>query len=160
MASLVRGNYSDEIENFTIIDCRYPYEYNGGHIKGAVNMYRREDLQELLYCPRVQFGGKNGILIFHCEFSSERGPKMYRFLRGLDRNLHKESYPQLHYPEVYLLDGGYKAFFETYKELCEPDNYTPMLHKDHLEDLRHCRVKYKSWAAGDKRHQYRQTLRF
>ncbi|KAL3865040.1 hypothetical protein ACJMK2_006673 [Sinanodonta woodiana] len=160
MAALVRGTYSDEIKHFTIIDCRYPYEYNGGHIKGAVNMYRREEIQELLHSPRVKYVGKNGILIFHCEFSSERGPKLYRFLRGLDRNLHKENYPQLHYPEVYLLDGGYKAFFESYKELCEPIHYTPMLHTDHSEDLRHFRVKSKSWAAGETRRQYRQALRF
>ncbi|KAL3863929.1 hypothetical protein ACJMK2_005650 [Sinanodonta woodiana] len=160
MAALIRGNYSDDMENVTIIDCRYPYEYNGGHIKGAVNIYHQEGIQKLVRSPPCQSAEKNHIIIFHCEFSLERGPKMYRFLRSEDRDLHKDNYPHLSYPEVYLLDGGYKAFFESHKELCEPDKYTPMLHNDYAEDLRHFRVASKSWTADQKRYQARQGLRF
>ena len=29
---------------FEIIDCRYPYEYEGGHIKGAVSVWAEEAL--------------------------------------------------------------------------------------------------------------------
>ena len=32
-----------------------------------------------------------------------------RFLRSKDRDAHQDSYPVLHYPEMYLLDGGYKV---------------------------------------------------
>ncbi|KAK3576958.1 hypothetical protein CHS0354_005963 [Potamilus streckersoni] len=173
MAALVRGNYNEEIGNINIIDCRYPYEYRGGHIKvgvldvhsssygkGAMNMYHREEIRDFLHLPGDQSANKNNIIIFHCEFSSERGPKLYRFLRSEDRDLHKENYPQLHYPEVYLLDGGYKAFFESYKELCEPESYTPMIHNAHTADLRHFRVMSKSWEAEEKRQKSRQALRF
>ncbi|KAL3881491.1 hypothetical protein ACJMK2_027923 [Sinanodonta woodiana] len=160
MAALIRGNYSKEIGNITIIDCRYPYEYRGGHIKGSMNMYHREEIRDFLHRQGHQTTNKNDIIIFHCEFSSERGPKLYRFLRSEDRDLHKENYPQLHYPEVYLLDGGYKAFFESYKELCEPECYTPMLHNAHAADLRHFRVKSKSWEVEEKRLKSRQALRF
>ena len=31
------GCYDDVIDRVTVIDCRYPYEYDGGHIK--VSMY-------------------------------------------------------------------------------------------------------------------------
>ena len=34
-----------------------------------------------------------------------------RFLRNEDRQLNKDSYPKLNYPEVYLLHGGYKDFY-------------------------------------------------
>ncbi len=35
-----------------------------------------------------------------------------RYFRSEDRNIHEKSYPELHYPEIYLLEGGYKAFHE------------------------------------------------
>lgn len=33
MASLLRNEYSQVVESFVIVDCRYPYEYRGGHIR-------------------------------------------------------------------------------------------------------------------------------
>ena len=36
-----------------------------------------------------------------------------RFLRNKDRDLH--MYPKLFYPELYLIEGGYKAFFSKCK---------------------------------------------
>lgn len=32
MAEVLNNVYSDVIEELLIIDCRYPYEYDGGHI--------------------------------------------------------------------------------------------------------------------------------
>jgi hypothetical protein len=60
---------------------------------------------------------KRVIVIFHCEFSSERGPGLLRFLRNQDRALNEDCYPYLHYPELYLLEGGYKSFYEHFKVL-------------------------------------------
>ena len=37
---------------------------------------------------------------------------MMREVRNLDRKLHEESYPQLYYPQLYLIKGGYKEFFQ------------------------------------------------
>ena len=34
-----------------------------------------------------------------------------RFLRNKDRDLHQNCYPKLYYPEMYILEGGYKEFF-------------------------------------------------
>ena len=35
-----------------------------------------------------------------------------RFLREMDRK--KNEYPKLYYPELYLMNGGYKAFSASY----------------------------------------------
>lgn len=50
------------------------------------------------------------ILVFHCEFSQKRGPRALRALRNLDRNVNSMNWPNLFYPEVYILDNGYKNF--------------------------------------------------
>ncbi|NXC91652.1 MPIP2 phosphatase, partial [Cercotrichas coryphoeus] len=111
LAAVLAGRFSSFVESSIVVDCRYPYEYEGGHIKGAVNLPLQRDVEELLLeqpivpldaCRRV-------IIIFHCEFSVERGPKMCKFLRERDRACHE--YPQLHYPELYVLSGGYREFF-------------------------------------------------
>ena len=76
----------------------------------------------------------------------------YRFLRAQDRSINKQHYPKLNFPEIYLLDGGYKAFYysqHTTSEMCQPMSYMPMIHEDHGADLRHFRKKSKSWTAGE-----------
>lgn len=151
LSSVIRGEYDNQIEKAIIVDCRYPYEYQGGHITGAKNLYTNDEIiEEFLKKPIVPTNkDKRIVIIFHCEFSSERGPKLSRFLRKQDRQANKDCYPNLYYPELYLLDGGYKSFFETEKANCVPQTYKPMLHKDHGDDLRHFRIKSKSWA-GDR----------
>ncbi|XP_063426457.1 M-phase inducer phosphatase-like [Mytilus trossulus] len=156
LADVAEGHYDDTIDSFRIIDCRYPYEFDGGHVRGAENMYLHETILTLLQKPTTE----KQVLIFHCEFSSERGPKMLRFLRSKDRELNKENYPALNFPEIYLLDCGYKAFFGEIPELCDPVSYRPMLHSDHSTDLRHFRAKSKSWTAGEKRRYARKSMRF
>lgn len=37
----------------------------------------------------------------------------YSHVRSTDRMLN--NYPLLHYPEMYLLEGGYRAFYNKYK---------------------------------------------
>ncbi|XP_052791968.1 M-phase inducer phosphatase 1-like [Mya arenaria] len=147
MADVICGRFNDVIGNVTIVDCRYPYEFEGGHIRGAVNLYTKDEVNSLLQKPVAD--DNRYVLIFHCEFSSERGPKMYRFLRAQDRMLNNDSYPRLNFPEVYLLQGEYKAFFNKYQDLCDPISYKPMLHENHSADLRHFRVKSKSWTGDD-----------
>lgn len=62
----------------------YPYEFEGGHIKGAINLYTKDQvMKEFLEnqtpkSPPDQsqpaVNHKRDIIVFHCEFSSERGP--------------------------------------------------------------------------------------
>ena len=32
VADLLSGRYDDVISSFRLIDCRYPYEFEGGHV--------------------------------------------------------------------------------------------------------------------------------
>ncbi|PSN40210.1 hypothetical protein C0J52_17642 [Blattella germanica] len=162
------------IENHTPSSSKvtfYPYEFDGGHIKGAKNIYTKEqifkefvDIKPAKTTETTQNSetnsSKRNILIFHCEFSSERGPNMFRFLRKTDRDQNGDSYPALNYPELYLLHGGYKTFFEKHSDKCEPCAYRPMLDPNHETDLRHFRSKSKSWNGDSKSRQaFRNTLK-
>ena len=32
------GEYADQVEDFHVIDCRYPYEFEGGHIEVSLEL--------------------------------------------------------------------------------------------------------------------------
>ncbi|XP_023607885.1 M-phase inducer phosphatase 3 isoform X3 [Myotis lucifugus] len=147
VAALLLGKFQGLIEKFYIIDCRYPYEYLGGHIQGALNLFSQEELCNFfLKMPIVPLDTqKRIIIVFHCEFSSERGPRMCRSLREEDRALNQ--YPALYYPELYILKGGYRDFFPDYTVLCEPQSYCPMHHQDHKAELLRCRSQSKAWEG-------------
>lgn len=160
LANLINGSYDNTISSFKIIDCRYPYEYEGGHIKGSLNLYTREQVQAELFngtSSDENSSNDRNILIFHCEFSLERGPTLSRFLRRCDRSI--SSYPSLKYPEVYLLHGGYESFFSSHKTLCVPCSYQPMVDPKHENDLRKFRVKSNSWSGDMKRPPGRSSLK-
>uniref|UniRef100_A0A8C7BBU4 M-phase inducer phosphatase 3 n=1 Tax=Neovison vison TaxID=452646 RepID=A0A8C7BBU4_NEOVI len=113
----------------------------------ALNLYSQEELYNFfLKKPIVPLNTqKRIIIVFHCEFSSERGPRMCRSLRQEDRALNQ--YPALYYPELYILKGGYRDFFPEYTELCEPQSYCPMHHQDHKAELLRCRSQSKAWEG-------------
>ena len=90
MADLLRGKYDDKIASYRIVDARYCYEFKGGHIRGAENFgswdeeaFFNEFLPKNLG-PRESIPNKEEkvrIIIFHCEFSSARGPTLMKLLR-------------------------------------------------------------------------------
>ncbi|NXM33272.1 MPIP1 phosphatase, partial [Oxyruncus cristatus] len=146
IVSVLTGKFESFIKQCVIMDCRYPYEYEGGHIKGAINLHMEEEVENyLLKQPIEPAENKRVIVVFYCEFSSERGPRMCRFVREQDRL--SNEYPSLHYPELYVLKGGYKDFFSKCRSFCEPQSYRPMHHKDFKEDLKRFRTKSRTWAG-------------
>ncbi|CAL8274073.1 unnamed protein product [Merluccius merluccius] len=147
MAAAINGQFSQLVERLIVIDCRYPYEFEGGHIKGALNLHQEEQVEEfLLGAPIAPSSADRRVLVvFHCEFSSERGPRMCRFVRERDRSLN--VYPALHYPELYILKGGYKDFFPHHQAQCEPQAYRPMHHEDFKDDLKKFRLRSRTWAG-------------
>ncbi|XP_060938647.1 M-phase inducer phosphatase 2 [Limanda limanda] len=147
MVSALTGQFDHLVERVIVIDCRYPYEFEGGHIQGALNLHQEEHVEDfLLKTPIIPSSSeKRVIIVFHCEFSSERGPRMCQFVRKQDRAMNE--YPELHYPELYILKGGYKEFFPHFQLQCEPQSYRPMHHEDYKEDLRKFRLKSRTWAG-------------
>ncbi|CAL4060481.1 unnamed protein product, partial [Meganyctiphanes norvegica] len=163
LSDLMKGKYNHCVNSFKILDCRYPYEYEGGHIVGAESWSSPQMVLDELakQCGTACIPNeceKRDILIFHCEFSANRGPKTYRLMREKDR-ASSTNYPALHYPEIYLLEGGYKDFYNQYPELCTSEGYTMMLDPRHSENLKHFRAKSKSWAAENKKSSGRGPMR-
>lgn len=87
MAALLRGELTALLggRQPVVVDCRFPFEYSGGHIRGARNVYLQTDMRDRLFAeqPNTQLGAAGSstdsglVLVFYCEFSQERGPRMY-----------------------------------------------------------------------------------
>jgi M-phase inducer tyrosine phosphatase len=128
LLDVLDGRYSDKFANKMIIDCRFEYEYDGGHIDGAVNYNDKELLASQLFKAPM---AEQTLLIFHCEYSAHRAPLMARHVRSEDRTANAEMYPKLTYPEVYILEGGYSGFFAQHRSRCYPPCYVEMSDEKH-----------------------------
>lgn len=124
---------------YLIIDCRYQYEFNGGHIVGAFNCPPSEKLMLMDWL----FSSEHGVawqgplvLIMHCEFSQCRAPRLatdiFRQYLGLGRNSGLE---------VYVMKGGYSEFFRHCAQWCEPLGYVPM-HDHRAFDHQHHEMQF------------------
>src|SRR5688572_9731305 len=80
-----------------------------------------------------------------------------KHLRAKDRAMNNHVYPKIHYPEVYILEGGYCGYFKACKERCEPQAYVKMDDPTHAlsrrEDLDQFRKakfgRHKSYVFGE-----------
>lgn len=131
MVEVLDGSFNHLYEKLVIIDCRFEYEFNGGHIDGAVNFNDKEKLSAQLFDIEPT---SKALLIFHCEYSAHRAPLMAKFIRNKDRAVNADRYPGLTYAESYILDGGYSTFFKDYRSRCFPQNYVEMDAKEHVLD--------------------------
>jgi M-phase inducer tyrosine phosphatase len=128
LIKVLDGAYDHVYDEKAVIDCRFEYEYDGGHIEGAMNFCDKEQLAERLFSAPTT---NNTLLILHCEYSAHRAPLMAKFVRSQDRKENAHRYPALHYPEVYILDGGYSSFYHSNSTRCFPQNYLRMDAKEH-----------------------------
>ena len=90
MVELLEGRYDSAVTEYRIIDCRFPYEYRGGHIINAVNVNTQDQLDRILLsrtgaakleddeAPPFTFpeDHHNVVLVFHCEHSLHRAPRL------------------------------------------------------------------------------------
>lgn len=100
-----KGRFPPEITNFVLIDARWSYEYEAGHIKGSLNINLHYDIGKIFWREdRTPKYSKSTAIIMFCQYTHKRSVKLYRRMMKADRNFD--------YPNVYLLEGGYDLFFK------------------------------------------------
>lgn len=156
-------------ENILLFDCRFDYEFQGGHINGAISMneppefahtllstgndkifFSQNAINEIKKDQKLNMENleklvkiadadpvvlqQDPILVFYCEFSSSRAPRLYQYWRELDRFVN--AYPALKFPNFYILQGGYSAFVEKYPTGCSTNGgYIKMTDKKYQQEL-------------------------
>eukprot|EP00123_Amoebidium_parasiticum_P004033 comp15331_c0_seq1/m.12181 comp15331_c0_seq1/g.12181 ORF comp15331_c0_seq1/g.12181 comp15331_c0_seq1/m.12181 type:complete len:487 (-) comp15331_c0_seq1:820-2280(-) len=165
LVRLLGGEYKDKFSAVYVFDARYPYEYQGGHICGAINVYEGSVFDRHIAAIRSTHMRHSALpvcIVLHCEFSQIRGPRMFERLREQDRKENIHRYPQLSFPELYVLKGGYCQFFEEMKEYCQPQCYVKMRDKQFIEQYsehRHKLKRYASWNGTGTSDRSNRTLR-
>jgi M-phase inducer tyrosine phosphatase len=123
----MNGLSNKKFTELRVIDCRFKYEFNGGHILNAININSKNNLREFI--QTTNFESVN-LLVLHCEFSQQRGPAMYdKFLQfniraGFILECQKKFKGKI--PRICILDGGYAGFFKEFSNMCTPSSYTMM----------------------------------
>ena len=76
MIDVLDGKYDQSYKRAIIVDCRFEYEYEGGHIDGAINFNNKEELATRLFETDDLESSNKSLLILHCEYSAHRAPIM------------------------------------------------------------------------------------
>lgn len=151
MSDVLDATYSECYTKIYILDARFPYEYNKGHIKGAINFINPCDIQSFFFNEEMLQDTKNGgkvLIIFYCEFSVLRSVNMARYLRKCDRKVNADNYPYLSYNEVYVLKGGYRYFNQEKGEYCNPSLYVSMKDDVYRSEMKSCCNELtRSWRS-------------
>jgi M-phase inducer tyrosine phosphatase len=74
LCEVMDGQYVEHYDEYIIVDCRFEYEFQGGHISGAVNVNSIDILEEKFFSEPTE---NRQLIIFHCEYSAHRAPRMY-----------------------------------------------------------------------------------
>lgn len=102
-------------------------------VDGAININDRGALSQFFRTHSSHTDGERCsrlAVIFHCEFSQNRAPKSYKFFRSLDRLRNQQNYPHLSFPELCVLDGGYKLFHSQYPQHCRRSPLSDLNHSN------------------------------
>ena len=73
LVEVLNGRYAETFDESIVVDCRFEYEYEGGHIEGALNYNDKELLAARLFERTTP---SKTLLVFHCEYSAHRAPIM------------------------------------------------------------------------------------
>lgn len=154
MLDILDSKHNDKYDRIMIIDCRFEYEYSGGHITNAVNFNDKQQLISELFGSNICTPAyRNTLLILHCEYSVHRAPMTAKSIRSHDRHVNAANYPHLTFPELYILDGGYSKFFAQNPSKCYPQNYVEMNDTRHEQACERGMAKVKQQRQKLFRHQ-------
>jgi hypothetical protein len=73
---LIQGQYKNQLTSYHLIDCRFEFEFQGGSLQEAISMNDPTQMEQFLLERPLNNCTKTA-LIFFCEFSANRAPKMY-----------------------------------------------------------------------------------
>ena len=73
MAEILDGKYGHHYDQSLVVDCRFEYEFEGGHIDGAVNYNDKDELANKLF---QGVSPPKTLIVLHCEYSAMRAPNM------------------------------------------------------------------------------------
>ena len=148
LAQYLMNPLSHNYDQIVILDARFDYEFRGGKIVGARNINSKAVMMSVYR----QFINRNVLIVFHCEFSQNRGPTLMRMFRDYDRKVNIKNYPFLNFPNICLLKGGYKQFFYEFPQLCI-GGYVPMRDSKFIENgqLRKSYSNYTKHMLQDSR---------
>jgi hypothetical protein len=143
-AEAVRDGVSGAM-SVEVIDCRFPFEFNGGHIRGALNLWEPEQLVRHFFLNRSLEGQAQRVVLFHCEFSSQRAPDQFKMLRTVEHELHMQRFGNvgMYFPQAMIIKGGYKEFYTNFPEHCE-GNYLPMELEPYVAEVKLCATIVKN----------------
>ena len=114
-----------------LIDCRYFYEYRNGRISSSHNVMFPDDCQrgfiiardKLLNCANHRNSEKRDLVyVFYDDGEANamamhhRATQLFRHIRNLDRLDNMRTYPNLCFPNMFVLKGGFKAFIESSRD--------------------------------------------
>lgn len=155
LVNLINENDRTKKNDLVIIDCRFPREFNEGHIINSLNIYDFDSLFQFL--KHILMSDRSKItqfkIVFYCEFSQYRSPKLSKFVRKLDRLVNIKYWPYLIYPDLFILNGGIHKFQEknmnlmTGQYMSMNDSYST--HSDELDDHLSVFRKHVSCYLGE-----------
>ena len=143
LADLITGAKESKYDEIMMFDCRFRYEFDAGHIIGARSLTTFDQLKHMFDRKK----GSNCLVVFHCEFSRNRGPTFAAGFREHDRAVNLSQYPLLSFPNVAILEGGFKRFYSEYPSLCT-GRYLPM--RDPMVDRESLRRGHSQFVAQQK----------
>jgi hypothetical protein len=76
LCDLIAGRFNESVSRCHIVDCRFDYEYEGGHIRNAIHVAEPHEAISRFFRETPLEGELPVCLVFHCEFSKNRAPKM------------------------------------------------------------------------------------